>query len=131
MVEIYYCKEKNIIVQEFTNEMGLKEIERLRFLHDKYFKSWKNATIIAIHGKDSFIVDKEWPSEIGKFGNDYSYMHDDLYVLGMQGIQKMLFRLFLTFSKKSSSYHIAEHKDVEKIFNINLKFPNKDFIQAV
>lgn len=68
---------------------------------------------------------------MAKFGNELSFMHNNHYLIGLEEVQKMLLKVFLTFGKKSVHHYIAEHKEVERQLDVSFSLPNDDFIRAI
>lgn len=126
MLTMYYNDSKNIIVQHYENEIGMSELEVVKKAIHK-FRSWRNATVVVIHAENSFFVDKEFPKEAGKIASQNAGLFTEFYVIGLLGIQKVLFKLFTTFVKQDVNYHVATKVSAEIALGVKLSPPFNDF----
>lgn len=129
MVNVYYEENKNLVILAFCGEMGMTEIEKLRHTFNHNLTTITKATMIGYHAPNTYIIDKNWQSEIGKFMNSQSHKFEELYVVGLEGVQKLIFRLFTKILTQPIKCHVVHQREVESKFSIQLVRPFEMFTQ--
>ncbi len=98
MLKIYRHKEKpNVIITEYTQSVTANDVLAFR----NYLSQWTPETgklLMIADFVHAFVTDNKFLGEISKLDRDNVEKFQMGYIVGVQGIKKILFKMFLSVS---------------------------------
>ncbi|KER10369.1 MAG: hypothetical protein HY22_05750 [[Candidatus Thermochlorobacteriaceae] bacterium GBChlB] len=98
MLKIYRHKEKpNVIITEYTQSVTANDVLTFR----NYLSQWTPETgklLMIADFVNAFVTDNKFLGEISKLDRDNVEKFEMGYIVGVQGIKKILFKMFLSVS---------------------------------
>ena len=115
MIQFFrHTSQKDLFIFYITNELGIDEAKSTILFRDTYFVGEKNK-IFVIMAKDSHLTEKEALNIIADQDKKQEHILSFIYISGLIGIQKMLYKIYITLACTSFE---------RKVFNSISEFEN-------